>query len=704
MSLYVSTNLRSSKIKPADYFNYEPLEDATRDIRLIGLLPGKVDDQLRVEMLHSSPTEPEQDHKRRPSQSDIQKILPAGETPRVLEPSFEALSYVWGSQDDPQEVTVVPHHATTGSALNPGGVLLVGRSLSLALRHLRREEEARTLWIDALCINQDDNAEREKQVRRMGDVYRLAQRVIVWLGPAAADTTLALSTLEHLGSQVEVTLDGAKVASPGAEHPTWCDEAVDLPYSAATWKAIHDLLDRRWFRRLWVIQEVALANSLAVVQCGDDVMRFNLFRRAVTCLYSKNNLPYAGLRQLVLEAVRISEDHRDKTLMSLMENSRRQQCLDPKDKIYGMLGMAPLGFAKRIHPNYADGVTVEDVYLDFFLHHLHHFGRWELFACEMSDRKIGGPSWVPDWTSPDVPGWGSRQQFSAGHSKIHFTYRAPNLLEVTGLRAATVSRVNDPVVSNDPGIDLMTVRTWEPGDLQGRSYVAGGSLLDAYAVTLLQHRIRDRWPKNSYMPTLEEWKSQTAVPAEFGERAKPGHSVDRFDRSISLSNRAYNCVLRRALFSTEEGYLGLGPVATQPGCDPPVVLRPRPDGTFQLVGYCFVYGLHDATALLGPLPHPWQVQLWRYEKSMFREVYRFFNPDTGEVTADDPRLEPDPVWERVGAESLGRDLGPDDPAICEFFRNTETGEVVDYDPRLLPEALEKMLRTNGKKLETFALV
>lgn len=61
---------------------------------------------------------------------------------------------------------------------------------------------------------------------------------------------------------------------------------------------------------------------------------------------------------------------------------------------------------------------------------------------------------------------------------------------------------------------------------------------------------------------------------------------------------------------------------------------------------------------------------------MFREVYRFFNAETAELTTSDPRLEVDPVWERVGDESLGRDLGPDYPTICDFFFETGWREIL----------------------------
>lgn len=137
------------------------------------------------------------------------------------------------------------------------------------------------------------------------------------------------------------------------------------------------------------------------------------------------------------------------------------------------------------------------------------------------------------------------------------------------------------------------------------------------------------------------------------------------------------------------------------GCDRPLVLRPLPNGTFLLVGDSFVYGLHDATALLGPLPSPWRIRVHNHPEHDWRHVYQFFNSDTGISTPEDPRLDPvDDRWERVNFEDLGRGLTGDDPEICDFFRNKVTQEIMDSDPRYLPEAL----RDRGVQLEEFILV
>ncbi|KAF6813396.1 heterokaryon incompatibility protein [Colletotrichum plurivorum] len=95
--------------------------------------------------------------------------------------TFEALSYVWGYRLLGRSITV------NGQSFN------ITRNLHDALLHLRRPNISRRLWIDALCINQVDLNERATQVSQMGDIYRLASRIIVWLGKGTWATREAFS-------------------------------------------------------------------------------------------------------------------------------------------------------------------------------------------------------------------------------------------------------------------------------------------------------------------------------------------------------------------------------------------------------------------------------------------------------------------------------------------------------------------------------
>ena len=100
----------------------------------------------------------------------------------------------------------------------------------------------------------------------------------------------------------------------------------------------------------------------------------------------------------------------------------------------------------------------------------------------------------------------------------------------------------------------------------------------------------------------------------------------------------------------------------------------------------------DATGILGPLPSPWEVRMFRNHGNRYR--YRFHNKETNELSDNDPRLGPLDKWKRIDMPPE-----PDDPIVYAYFQHVETGEAMNSDPRMLPDALE----AEGVKLEWFNL-
>ena len=97
--------------------------------------------------------------------------------------TFEAISYTWGSSNNRVGIDWDEESV-------PGT-----RNCDQVLRRLRLPNAPRILWIDALCINQLDIDERNQQVQIMGQIYQTAERVLIWLGPATADSDIALDFL-----------------------------------------------------------------------------------------------------------------------------------------------------------------------------------------------------------------------------------------------------------------------------------------------------------------------------------------------------------------------------------------------------------------------------------------------------------------------------------------------------------------------------
>ncbi|TVY35267.1 Heterokaryon incompatibility protein 6,OR allele [Lachnellula subtilissima] len=717
---------RSLELESLYDYEHTPLPDPQSFIRLVTLLPGKFEDHVRVRIHHETLRPRSEGKPRRMTLAEIRRDMPAGweafqtiidnkylfrneQTGKIqwqhpdphfhtdkyevppkddgIVPKYETVSYVWGN---PQKSAVVIVDGPEGPTK-----LRVTQSLIRALRYLRCLEVPRILWIDALCLNQSDYAELSRQVPRMHDIYKLAYKGTAWLGREDVGSTHALTTLQYLGDQVVAEGEtGLLFSSPSAEEEKWFDPDFELPYSQDTWEAILTLLQRPWFNRLWVVQEIQPG---AMVQCGHETIPLSAFTEAIYCLYSKARLP-TDLRRYLEQATG--------TLARLP---------DPRDKIYGLLGLAPRKLAASMVVDYEKSNTAADVYAMVLLNHAQLTQRLEHFHNCFGGGQFthNAPSWVPDWFS-DIPGETYLPpQFAATTSRAHFSFSntknetgKPNTLRVRGVRCGVVSHVTQHL---PPRLDsweaIRRVRRWQPDDLDTSTYEpTGESTRRAYAITLICNALKEREP-DWILSSVDEWEQQDFDQLLFGEQVRP-QDVTEIQASCKLRSDvsdALQCCGDRLFFRTYEGFMGLAPADTQVGdvtafflgCSTPLILRPSKHSPwhFSIIGECFVHGLHDAIALLGPLPQPWTgIAAWVEGD---RRCLRFLNTETHEVTKEDPRLEPLVEWERIN-----KDVDGDDPILYDFFQHKETGEIINYDPRLEPDKLE----AKGVMLDWFSLV
>ena len=159
--------------------------------------------------------------------------------------SFEAISYSWAS-------------ALPGDRIDEGALcgFRVTRTVKQLLRWLRRPDRERLVWIDSICIDQNNSVERGQQVAIMKQIYSSASQVIVWLGEWAD----ARSRIDDM-SQSDLWQPFSR---PNTE-----DEYYKLLMAA---------LDgpEAWWRRVWVYQECAVAQSINVM-FGRSVVPWELF-------------------------------------------------------------------------------------------------------------------------------------------------------------------------------------------------------------------------------------------------------------------------------------------------------------------------------------------------------------------------------------------------------------------------------------------
>ena len=169
-------------------------------------------------------------------------------------PEYEALSYVWGSSSPAKRMV-----------LN-GKEITITPNLDCALRHLRQASSKRILWVDALCINQDDSAEKAHQIKLMRPIYALASGVLLWLGSGTDETDAAMRSIEKFDK----------------EHWSTYDFQVNFM----------ELLYRPWFTRIWVVQEFLLGRNPKenpTIGCGSVWVRWISFFAAWA--HFNDNLP-----------------------------------------------------------------------------------------------------------------------------------------------------------------------------------------------------------------------------------------------------------------------------------------------------------------------------------------------------------------------------------------------------------------------------
>jgi len=155
--------------------------------------------------------------------------------------SYEALSYVWGSDKNLQCIYLDGHQ------------LSVRANLYQALSHLRDEFVQRILWIDALCINQEDDKEKGHQVQSMAKIYAKASRVIVWLGVSADDSDLALGSVLRAAQERNADSDSAADDARNQQLSFMPSGQQQQPVDPeVSRQKILKLLEREWFQRIWV--------------------------------------------------------------------------------------------------------------------------------------------------------------------------------------------------------------------------------------------------------------------------------------------------------------------------------------------------------------------------------------------------------------------------------------------------------------------
>ncbi|KAH5048795.1 hypothetical protein HBH96_207530 [Parastagonospora nodorum] len=338
---------------------------------------------------------------------------------------YVALSYTWGSATPSIPILV------------NGAVTMITDNLYMALLHLRKGKVPR-VWVDALCINQTNTTERSIQVSQMAEVYQGASMVYIWLGESNELTRQAFEELykmtQHIGWDNKI---------PAAHFYT--DQA------RSGWTAICELLYRPWFRRVWIIQEILCARH-ALFVCGADFLEANTFLAIINSMLETEALPRImsfhakktelanGTKRTALQQLDFMVQARTRSispltltdfrgnLLDYLSQTRWAEATNPRDKIYGILGLAKdasnLGWyeEKKHHrrvrrhrityqplvwvPFKVDyAVSPARVFINVTRAIIHKTRSIEVlkFVDNRTARSTQLPSWVPNWGDSSPP-------------------------------------------------------------------------------------------------------------------------------------------------------------------------------------------------------------------------------------------------------------------------------------------------------------
>ncbi len=504
-------------------------------------------------------------------------------------PEFEALSYSWGHSGSTEQIYVEKSDDFPNCALDdPNMALPVTDNLAAALRHLRSSTTNRTLWVDAICINQGNLVERGRHVARMGSVYALATRVVAWIGLESEDSPLALDTLEHLGKQIEMKRTGS-IRSPICDRPEWIH---DFPCDDAMLSALRDLLNRRWFQRLWIWQEIVLANGDAQIQCGLKTVPWYYFRRGLVVL-RETHLPHAWMRKglvpspmLCLPYIFEAEYRVWNGISGLLHSASQAGCVDPRDRIYGLLGMCERQLAAQIQPDYT--LSHPQVYKDFFTHFVEQYQSLLLLQyCALEQRAMDGPTWVPDWNNTVIRPW--QLVYAAGLSRAQVAFdHESKVMSALGVRAAQVTGVSDRTWLAHPESELEMFDMLKDWYAIWRQHSPPDSPLEDFITPLVYGWTYERRHVGASVSShIADWLDLT------GGDEKP--SAEKLGRSVlleSIMRDERTCTF----FCTDKGHSGLGPVGTKTG----MFCFHRPP--FFCFSSCMATSSHGEPAWLHSLP------------------------------------------------------------------------------------------------------
>ncbi|KAF5658715.1 Heterokaryon incompatibility protein [Fusarium heterosporum] len=569
---------------------------------------------------------------------------------------YTALSYCWGSSTDQVQIPC------------DGQFLSVTTALHEALVEIIKFSPHEALWIDQICINQDDVIEKSEQVSKMNTIYDKAETVLAWLGPASDSTQIAIDFVRKVGDvALPTATDMFRWDSYDERHEETKLEITEeltlekshklgLSFDDDTsWAAFSEFFDKPWFQRMWTVQEIIQARK-AVVVCGSYSLDWEHVSAAAKWFcYKAKSIHDDYPRQvngmcLVTQMVAIpwrsklgSEynahlfDQKSRptckwSLRDLLEGLRPRLAMDPRDKVFGLLGISDVDRAywgdRGMSVDYSMSIT--DVFAQ---------ATDEIIKSDTSDLNViwsarqrneepEWPSWVPDWRLRTGTGcqWGIGEPLKqSGQSNGRHTYIPTDDLHSLAVRGKIVGRVIYKSEYRHFGEIFQHSHLHEVHDAcmqRLSSYPTGEDVKTAFGLTLigglpLTRSLRKKETTvETYADMYMEFYNITQMPRDTPEQSALREEALNKCYAVGLDltwlEEFMAAYCERRFVVTDSGYMGLAHhevlegdvVAAVVGLAWPCVLRPKSDkheDDFEFIGDAYCHGIMNGEAVQGIL-------------------------------------------------------------------------------------------------------
>ncbi|KAL7628731.1 hypothetical protein AAE478_000246 [Parahypoxylon ruwenzoriense] len=560
----------------ATRFGYDPLEED--EIRLLELEPSlSPQDPIRCSLIHANRSENHQ---------------------------YDILSCDWHNTSNNAQVPI---------SLN-GKTFDAPSEIWVALQRVRLEDRSRLLWTDAICINQEfdehghtaDNPEKNLQASRLQDTYRGATSLLVWLGGAEDNSHLIFEHLERCRAHT---------------HLNWCH------YRGETEEAFRHFCKRSWFYRPFSAAELSLSKKAAIL-CGRHESEWRDLMKCSSFLSDADYYhPLEGPDgRSHLHHLRDISRGRRVQLRNVFLWIRHCRADDPRDKIFGIL-MLDTGIQFGVPIDYKQDVV--QIFRNFTRKIIESSQNLEALHWLGPQKHIEGlPSWVPDYSITNPIGTLPRVYAQSATYSVHypfklllgFGFRNDNTLVVRGQFIAAIGSLADGLEAKDisrPGSEKFkyVLGKWENLIVDMKTSFPQ-PITDAFCDTLVGEDEADLLIKDDHLPYVRKtrppssrWSEEfniwygrygTGVLREVTNQEQQRKLGERENRLLNrYSRRMETTCYGRRLFVSSGDSIGLAPpraregdcIAFLPGGRYPFVLRERENGTYDLIGDCFLYDL-----------------------------------------------------------------------------------------------------------------